>query len=236
MTSWVNSERPAGRADERMGWCDHSAAFILPGHSGRQIWMARRSVSLILYLGQLQHTFPPHNNLCSKRTPIKSGLFIYQMFSSIFSQTSFCPKSDAAWWFTKPRSLLMKYSVCAGLWQTFIKNLNVLFWCVFLKWQKQTGETGTQILERNGETGNDPPMRGAFPRVGFLSPLSHSYAAITLECVTMISTSRYAWGQTWFWLYAGNVRKAHTGKLCSRLSVRFGKLVQKICIYQILTL
>lgn len=112
-------------------WDDVTILLLLfyPGTvADRSEWLARCSVSFILYLGQLQHTFLPHNNLCSKRNPpclfffFKSGLFIYQMFSSIFSQTSFCPKCDAAWWFTKPRSVLMKYSVCASLWQTFKKS------------------------------------------------------------------------------------------------------------------
>lgn len=111
-------------------WDDVTILLLLfyPGTvADRSEWLARCSVSFILYLGQLQHTFPPHNNLCS--TPLlpffkkeNTGLFIYQMFSSIFSQTSFCPKCDPAWWFTKPRSVLMKYSVCASLWQTFTKS------------------------------------------------------------------------------------------------------------------
>lgn len=67
------------------------------------------------------------------------------------------------------------------------KSLKNLFRCIFLKWQKLRLETETE----NGQAGNDPPVRGAFPGVVFLSA-SHSYTAITFECVTMISTSRYA--------------------------------------------
>lgn len=70
-----------------------------------------------------------------------------------------------------------------------------------------------------------PPVRGAFPGVVFL-PASHSSTTITFECVMMISTSRYAWGQTGFWLRSGNVRKAHTGNLCWRLS---GPFLLTIC-------
>lgn len=71
-------------------WDDVTILLLLfyPGTvADRSEWLARCSVSFILYLGQLQHTFLPHNNLCSKRTPpcrlffflflIKSGLFIY---------------------------------------------------------------------------------------------------------------------------------------------------------------
>lgn len=53
-------------------WDDVTILLLLfyPGTvADRSEWLARCSVSFILYLGQLQHTFLPHNNLCSKRNP-----------------------------------------------------------------------------------------------------------------------------------------------------------------------
>lgn len=58
--------------------------------------------------------------------------------------------------------------------------------------QKQRLETETE----NGQAGNDPPVSGGHSRGLCSSPASRSCTAITFECVTMISTSRYAWGQT----------------------------------------
>lgn len=108
-------------------------------------------------------------------------------------------------------------------------SMFLFFWCIFLKWQKQRLETEAE----NVQAGNDPPVTGAFPGVVFL-PASHSYTAITFQCVTMISTSRYVWGQMGFWHRTGNVRKALTGNLCSRLCA-ISQTLCKVVYLSILT-
>lgn len=60
-----------------MGWSDHSAAFILCRHSGRQIWMVRSlHYELHFVSGSTPAHDSPHNNLCSDRTP----LFFYPVY------------------------------------------------------------------------------------------------------------------------------------------------------------
>lgn len=202
MTSWVKSEGPAGRAAERMGWCDHSAAFILRRHSGRQIWMVcSLHCELQFVSGSTPAHDSPHNNIYSNRSPPPTPNLFFFLIHSI---------GDAIF------LLLKRKPECS------------FFWCIFLKKQKLETET------EKGQAGNDtpppPPMRGAFPGVVFL-PASHSYTAITFECVRMISASRYAWVPNGV-LAQRNVRKVHTGKLCSRLSGRFCSRFAKICIDQ----
>lgn len=201
MTSWVNSEGPAGTADERMGWCDHSAAFILRRHGGRQIcnWVSSSAHFHPITISVLKETPPflPFYPVC-----------LFAKCSLVyFPQTSFCPKCcdgtgdpDLCGWKSEC-SFMMRFPSVA---------------------ETETVETGDTDTREKWSGRKWPPNVRGIPKGWISLPLSHSCTAITLESVTMISTSRYAWGQTWFWLCAGNVRKAHTGKLCSRLSLRFG--------------